>query len=495
MSVFLAYAALCMSFAVAILVADVTQGQQDTAASLYCMALFAVCAGPALLGRHNPRHRLLSIFAGCYFVIFGLHTTMKILTGAHTGGLFGPNGTSGAMGTGDVLNSDAAVILGVLVLLAAYFLVSALRGGKASTVLDREWRYSSILAIGVITWMIGFGEMIAYQLNVSPLHIPRTVMGLPLGIASNIRLLSPIGGMMLIYLVARRFRPKVVWPLLLIVIGSEFVFGFIGNSKEVSFRIPVLLFVGLYFLDGKVSKKILLTMLLVGVPYLLFFNAYRAITLERDYKTPAEALQAFSRNIQVARQQTQSQEGFVSASLESFTQRVDGKIYVDIIVAGTDSGRVARLGFESLGWFFESFIPSFLWPEKPDIVLGQRFNHEFHLSESVYTFVPTTQLGELYWAFGMPGVIIGMAVIGMILAWLGGALLQRSAMTVPRFMMLLMSTYYLAVRFEDNIANQYSLFVRLTILIWLADRLLRTIGVSEAASVRPATVPMNLLAH
>jgi hypothetical protein len=301
--------------------------------------------------------------------------------------------------------------------------------------------------------------------------------------------------MMLIYLVARRFRPKVVWPLLLIVIGSEFVFGFIGNSKEVSFRIPVLLFVGLYFLDGKVSKKILLTMLLVGVPYLLFFNAYRAITLERDYKTPAEALQAFSRNIQVARQQTQSQEGFVSASLESFTQRVDGKIYVDIIVAGTDSGRVARLGFESLGWFFESFIPSFLWPEKPDIVLGQRFNHEFHLSESVYTFVPTTQLGELYWAFGMPGVIIGMAVIGMILAWLGGALLQRSAMTVPRFMMLLMSTYYLAVRFEDNIANQYSLFVRLAILIWLADRLLRTIGVSEAASMRPATIPMNLLAH
>ena len=503
-SVFMAYVVLCMSFAVAILVANVTQSRQDTSGGLYCIALFAVCAGPGLMGRYNPRHRLLSLFMGCYFVIFGLHSTMKILTGANTGGLFRPDGTSDGMGAGYVLASDAAVILGVLALLAAYFLVSALRGRKASTFLDYEWRYTSILAIGVIAWTIGFGEMIAYQLNVSPLHIPKSVMGLPLGIASNIRLLSPIGGMMLIYLVARGYRPKLVWPLLLIVIGSEFIFGFIGNSKEVSFRIPVLLLVGLYFLDGKVSKKILITMLVVGVPYLLFFNAYRTITLEHDYQTPAEALAAFSKNIQAVKQQTAGQEGVVSSSLESFTQRVDGKIYVDIIVAGTDSGRVRRLGAESLWWFFESFIPSFLWPEKPDIVLGQRFNHEFHLSESLFTFVPTTQLGELYWDFGLPGAIIGMAVIGIIISWLSGALLERSTMTVPRFMMLLMSTYYLAVRFEDNIANQYSVFVRLMILIWLADRILRTISVSvalppaggsEAASIRSATRPMNLLTH
>jgi hypothetical protein len=499
----LAYVTLCVAYAAVLLVANLVQNRQDFGACGYCILLFGICAGPGLMGRHNARHRLLSIFVWCYFAIFGLYTTTKILTGSGTGGLFGPGGVGDEATRGYLLTSDVVVIFGILALLAGYFLVSASRRGRPSTLLDHEWQYTGILALGILAWTIGFGESVAYQLNVSPLHIPKMVLGLPLGIASNIRLLSPIGGMMLIYLVARRHRLRLVWPLLLLVMGSEFVFGFIGNSKEVSFRIPVLLLLGLYFFHGHVSRKILLIMLLVGAPYLLFFNAYRTITLEHDYKTPAEALQALSRNLEAVRHQTSAQQGVAFSSLESFTQRVDGKVYVDIIVAGTDSGRVQRLGAESLWWFFESFIPGFLWPGKPDIVLGQRFNHEFRLSESQYTFVPTTQLGELYWDFGMPGAILGMAIIGAIFSWLSAALLERTPLTVPRFMMLLMSTYYLVVRFEDNIANQYSVFVRLMILIWLGDRMLRLFHISVPApgahvpaDVASAAVrPLNLLAH
>jgi hypothetical protein len=502
-SMLLVYMVVVVVYSAALLLASVVQNRHDFGAVGYCILLFAICAGPGLMGRHNPRHRLLSVFMGCYFAIFGLYTTTKILTGSITGGLFGPNGAGDAATQAYTLTSDAVVIFGILALLGGYFLIAAQRRRQPSTFLDHEWRYPAILAIGVLAWSIGFGESIAYQLNVSPLHIPKTVMGLPLGIASNIRLLSPIGGMMLIYLVARRHRLRLVWPLLLLVMGSEFVFGFIGNSKEVSFRIPVLLLLGLYFFQGQVNRKVLLTVLIIGAPYLLFFNAYRTITLEHDYKTPAEALQALGRNLEAVRHQTTGQDGVASSSLESFTQRVDGKVYIDIIVAGTDSGRVQRLGAESLWWFFESFIPSFLWPEKPDIVLGQRFNHEFHLSESQYTFVPTTQLGELYWDFGMPGAILGMAIIGAIFSWLSAALLEGAASTVPRFMMLLMSTYYLVVRFEDNIANQYSVFVRLMILIWVGDRLLRLLGMSvpapaadrSAAVSPPAAPPLNLLTH
>ena len=472
------YVIVCFGFAASILLATIAQNRNDFLPSGYCILLFAICAAPGLMGRYQSRHRLLSMFMWVYFAIFGLHTTIMVLTGSNTGGLFVPQGAAGDAMLPYRITSDAVVILGVLAFIAGNFLVAALRRPQRSTFLDHEWRYTGTLLFGVLAWAIGFGEMIAYQLNVSPLSIPKMVFGLPLGIASNIRLLSPIGGMMLIYLVARGYRPRLVWTLLLVIIGSEFVFGFLGNSKEISFRIPVLLLLGLYFLHGRISKKILITMLVAGVPYLLFFNAYRTVTLEHDYKTPAEALRAFSRNLEIVRHQTQGQVGVASSSLESFTQRVDGKVYIDIIVAGTDSGRVPRLGAETLWWFFESFIPSFLWHDKPDIVLGQRFNHAFQLSESKYTFVPTTQLGELYWDFGLPGVLLGMTVIGMIFRSLGDVLLDRSLMTTPRFMMLLMATYYLVVRFEDNIANQYSVFVRLTILIWLADRLLRMTGIS-----------------
>jgi hypothetical protein len=475
-----AYFALCAIFSFAILVARFRQTRVDAIASLYCIVLFAICVGPALMGRYNLRHRILAMFMGCYFVIFGLHPTIQAMTGHIAPIAWGSSETSTGVGAGYALTSDAVVIFGALALLAGYFLVSAMRGDKPSTFLNHEWRYGTVENIGAITWAIGFAEMIAYDLNVSPLHIPTHVMGLPLGIAANIRLLSPIGAIMLIYLVARGYRPQRVWTLLLIVMATEFLFGFVSNSKEVSFRIPVLLLVGLYYFGGRISKKLLITMLVVGVPYLLFFNAYRMITMEYGYTTPAEALAAFGENIEAVKRQTAGQAGVVSGGFENFTERVDGKIYVDIIVAGTDSGRVRRLDGESIGWFFESFIPRFLWAEKPDISIGQLFNHEFSLSESQFTFVPTTELGELYWNYGMPGAIIGMMVIGLIFAQLGGALLDQSAMTVSRFMMLLMSTYFLAVRFEGNIALQYSTFLRLVILIWVADRLLRLLGVSIA---------------
>ncbi len=499
-----AYFALCAGFAVTILVASIAQNQVDTTASLYCIALFATCAGPVLMGRRNLRHRLLAIFMGCYFVIFGLHPTLQVLSGQTGFIAWGPSETNTGVAAVYALKSDVVVVIGGLAALAGYFLVFALRGRRPSHFLDHEWRYPTILWVGAITWAIGFAQMIAYDLNVSPLHIPTHVLGLPLGVASNIRLLSPVGAMMLIYLAARGYRPPAVWPVLLLIIVCEFLFGFIGNSKEISFRIPVLLLVGLYFLGGRISKKLLVTMVVVGVPYLLFFNAYRMILMENEYKTPAAALAALGKNIETVKRQTVGQTGVISGSLENATERIDGKIYIDIIVAGIDSGRVPFMGGESLGWFFQSFIPRFLWSEKPDISLGQQFNHAFQLSESRFTFVPTTELGELYWNYGTPGVIVGMLIIGLIFGQLGGALLDKSAMTVPRFMTLLMSTYFLAVRFEGNIAYQYSTFVRLVILIWIGDRLLRLFGVSvvvppaselPSAPARTNATPMNLLTN
>jgi len=499
-----AYFTLCAAFAVAVIVASIVQNQVDMTASLYCIALFAICAGPVLIGRRNLRHRLLAIFMGCYFIIFGLHPTLQVLTGQTGFIAWGINATNTGVEGVYALKSDMVVIVGGLAALAGYFLIFALRGQRLSHFLDHEWRYPIIIKVGAITWAIGFAQMIAYDLNVSPLHIPTHVMGLPIGVASNIRMLSPLGAIMLIYLAVRGYRPPAVWPVLLLIIVCEFLFGFISNSKEISFRIPVLLLVGLYFLGGRISKKLLVSLVIVGVPYLLFFNAYREILMENEYKTPAAALAALGKNIETVKRQTVGQTGIVSGSLANATERIDGKIYIDIIVAGIDSGRVPYLGGESLGWFFSSFIPRFLWADKPDISLGQQFNRAFHLSESRLTFVPTTELGELYWNYGMFGVIAGMLLIGLIFGQLAGALLDRSAMTVPRFMTLLMSTYFLAVRFEGNIGYQYSTFVRLVILIWIGDRLLRLFGVSvvvppagelPSAPTRTSATPMNLLTN
>jgi len=484
----------CLAFAIALLVGGIIHDRLDVGATAYCAILFSICVGPALLGRHNARHRILSVFMGCYFVIFGLAASVAIVTGGEARRIWGSQQTAGG-GTGEfALTSDVAVILGALMFLAGYFLLQNLRGSRPSRFLACEWRFGNILLAGFLTWLVGFTFLVTYDMTVSPLYVPTHVLGLPVGIASNLRLFSPLGAVMLIYLVTRRYRPTLVWTLLTIVMASEFVLGFLINAKEVSFRIPVLLFIGLYFLNGKVSKKILVALLVVSVPYFLFFNAYRMNMMEQQYRNPGEAFAEFGKNIEAVKDRTEDETDVASSSLESLTQRVDGKVYVDIIVTGTDSGSVERLWGESLTWFFESFVPRFLWPEKTQPSIGQLFNHEFNLSASRYTFVPTTQLGELYWNFGMAGVIVGMMLIGVVFGQLSSALLDRSGMTLPRFMTLLMATYYLAVRFEGTIASQYSTFVRLLILIWLVDRLMRYFGVSRRLRPPAGSAPSRAAA-
>jgi hypothetical protein len=483
------FLALYMSFAIALLIACIFHERLDMLNIAYCAILFAICLGPALLGRNDPRHRMLSLFIGCYFVIFGLTSMIKLFAGEAPQALFSLDGAAGSVESPYALTSDAVVILGALAFLAGYFLISNLRSSTSSEFLTYEWPYASVLRIGVLSWAIGFALMIVYNMNVSPQFIPTHVLGLPLGIASNVRVLSPLGAVMLIYVLMRGYRASLVWTLMSIIIAAQFFFGFVSDSKQTSFEIPVLLFVGLYIAQGRVSKKLLIGMLAVAVPYLLFFDAYRGTLQERGFRTAGEAFEHFGENIGSVRRLTETQTDVISGGLGSLAERLDGKAYVDIIVAGTDSGRVGRLRGESLEWLVDSFIPRFLWPEKPDISIGQLFNHQFNLSESSFTFVPTTQLGELYWNFGMPGAIVGMLVIGIAFGQLGAVLLNHSGMTAPRFITVLMTTYCLAVRFEGNIALQYSTFARLLILIWLVDRVMRALHASEAPWRQRVHVP------
>lgn len=471
------YLIACAMFVAALLVGVMVNGSAIGSIG-YPLILFAVCVWPAFLGRANARYRLLSVFMGCYFVIFGLAASVAVVTGESTRAFSLGQSVANSMLEGLLLKSDAVVIIGALCFLGAYFLVDSAGRQRHSAFLTGEWRYGTVLWLGVVTWAIGFGVSVVYDTVVSPLFIPTHVLGLPIGIASNLRLLSPLGAAMLIYLVTRQYRTALVWILLGAIIATEFVMGFLSNSKEISFRVLVLLLSALYYTNGRVSTKLLVMMVVVSVPYLLFFNTYRQFLMESGYVNPAGALEAFQKNAETVKNRAERKTDATESGLKHLVQRIDGKVYVDIIVVGTDTGRVPLMYGESLGWFFSSFIPRFLWAGKPDISIGQVFNWAFQLSESRFTFVPTTQLGELYWNFGLFGVIAGMGVIGAVFGWLS-RVLSSGFMTLPRFLVLLVATYYLAIRFEGNIATQYSTVVRVIILIWVVDVLLRQFGVSR----------------
>ena len=62
-----------------------------------------------------------------------------------------------------------------------------------------------------------------------------------------------------------------------------------------------------------------------------------------------------------------------------------------------------------------SLIPRIVWPGKPEITLGQKFNWQLGFgSEYQQSSLAITILGELFLNFGIPGVLIGMLIYGFI---------------------------------------------------------------------------------
>jgi hypothetical protein len=63
------------------------------------------------------------------------------------------------------------------------------------------------------------------------------------------------------------------------------------------------------------------------------------------------------------------------------------------------------------------FIPRFLWPEKPNYAPGAWFTWYLGMASSPETATSSTATllpTELYWMFGLPGVLIGMTALAML---------------------------------------------------------------------------------
>lgn len=78
-------------------------------------------------------------------------------------------------------------------------------------------------------------------------------------------------------------------------------------------------------------------------------------------------------------------------------------------------------GGETMQRVIYSFIPRIIWPEKPTVTVGGWFYMYTGGQKEegdTDTSVGITATGECYWNFGIPGVIIGMTVIGWTFGFL-----------------------------------------------------------------------------
>src|SRR5262249_13027537 len=147
---------------------------------------------------------------------------------------------------------------------------------------------------------------------------------------------------------------------------------------------------------------------------------------------------------------------YVAEGLESTGERLDAVGALSVIVRDTPRAVPYQNG-RTLGLFFVAFIPRVVWPDKPEITMGQ-WMPDMYGSVGIENNTAVTALGDYYLNFGTLGVIGGMLFLGMIMRLTHECLL-RDRPTPAGMLGAVVILYCLIIRFENNVATQYALAV------------------------------------
>ena len=125
--------------------------------------------------------------------------------------------------------------------------------------------------------------------------------------------------------------------------------------------------------------------------------------------------------------------------------------------------------------FVTYFIPRVVWPDKPVQAQGQEFGRRFRITSYLTkeTHIGATIPGELFWNFDLPGVIVGMALIGMGMRWLYRRYGESMALDPIRraiYIVLLVQIAQLGGSLAPTIVGMVRPLILIELICWIGRR-------------------------
>ena len=222
---------------------------------------------------------------------------------------------------------------------------------------------------------------------------------------------------------------KVGFAVLLGIGTAGLFFGNLASGSKAYIMFSFLPVIWFFLLQPKLR----LWALAAGACLAIFYLSIVAPVVHRSRHNPLEqgsdprAHMIESFNDWVKRPEDVDQNFFFS-QLDQFVNRQFDSVSVGFIVS-----EVNQTGFklgESMEYASYAFIPRVIWPDKPTVTRGAWFSEYLGVygrDGEINTSIGMTAVGELYWNFGAPGVVIGMFVFGCLTG-----LLWRMASSDPR---------------------------------------------------------------
>ncbi len=210
-----------------------------------------------------------------------------------------------------------------------------------------------------------------------------------------------------------RLRASIATPLLLTLSAlAAVVLFFTFGTKVLAVTLLGLPALAYYEVKRKLPLKSVFVVVLVFV-FIIFplYNTFRRVDQNLD------TTRRVDRTFDMARAWTADK--YMDASLFAFIKRVTIVSSVAAIISDTGRWVDYRYGETLLLAPIGLFVPRVLWPDKPNISIGREFGSTFRLKGAMdeETEISPSMVGELYWNFSIPGVVVGMWLLGMGYRW------------------------------------------------------------------------------
>ncbi|HEY2679113.1 MAG TPA: O-antigen polysaccharide polymerase Wzy [Steroidobacteraceae bacterium] len=477
---FALYAGLNILFWLLLAVGYAVGGQADPRI-LYLVALFALCSSAVIdLDGLNGRYSFLAIFLVLYFVYFGVQDVSSLFDGSYGGG------------SQEVLSkTEALILVGGMMLVLGFRVAVKFRNPPGKTLPAADWPLRSILVVGTAMWLIGTAATYYWYFFIvtdKTLAGTKAISSVSQWVVSGLilgQMLVPLSTLLLAY-AWRSTRRGSIFALVAMVVAVQFFLGFVIDIKVMALTGGLLVILTIVLTEGRIPKA-----WIAGVAIFIYaafpvFQAYRAVVTGNVSRVAV--LENFSKTLDaVLAAETRTNSGRERA--QTFFERLSMKSSVQMIVHGTESGIPFQHGY-TLTPIISSFLPRIVWTDKPDVPVGRMINRAFNVTEQDETYISPSHLGELYWNFGWPGVVLGMAAIGALSGFISRFNL-RERKTVTRLLVMALSVEFVIHGFEGSIATSYVVWLRTMAAVGLLHLLFarKSAATATATESAPQTWP------
>jgi hypothetical protein len=462
------YLLLNFGFTVAVCILAAVGGSPNPRL-MHLILLFALCSTSVIdLDGLNGRYALLAIFFAVYFVSFGAGDLTEIL-----------KGQSSATSDAALDSTEAVILVGGIMLALGYRLTVARGNATPRRSPPRDWSTRSIIVVGLAMWAVGSFTTYWWHVHiVTDTTIEASNKGIAgagaFVVSANLlgQLMQPLGILLLAY-AWRVQRGPILLGLVVAIVCFQVVLGFIADIKGLAMTGGILVIMTIVLVDGQIPKIWLAAAAAFVIFVFPIFQAYRT----QVHGNLGMARSEVAANLGKALQLSLAAEDRVNSGrdrAQNFFERASVRGSLQVIVDNTGNGVNFAYG-DTLTPLLATFLPKIVWGDKPSVATGQLMNKEFHVSEIADTYISPSHLGELYWNFGWPGVVLGMAIIGSLFGFIAGRFNQADAKTVTGLLVTVLTIKQVIVGFEGAIAPQYVVLLRslaaVGILHWLFARI------------------------